>query len=115
LLIALSQIVLRLKTPPEKLRVKMWFFPVLSILTVAGILGVLVQMAFDSSARVQFWLSLLSWAVVLALYFAGKWWRRRVDPPTANAKSGLVLPSETAWEPQVFDTQQHTDPEQAAE
>jgi GABA permease len=115
LLIALSQIVLRLKTPPEKLRVKMWFFPVLSILTVAGILGVLVQMAFDSSARVQFWLSLLSWAVVLALYFASKWWRRRVDPPTAHAKSGLVLASETAWEPQAFDTQQHTDPEQATE
>jgi GABA permease len=72
LLIALSQIVLRLKTPPEKLRVKMWFFPVLSILTVAGIVGVLVQMAFDSSARVQFWLSLLSWAVVVALYFVAK-------------------------------------------
>ena len=36
LLIALSQIVLRLKTPPEKLRVKMWFFPVLSFLTLAG-------------------------------------------------------------------------------
>jgi GABA permease len=65
----LSQIVLRRKTPPEKLRVKMWFFPVLSILTVAGIAGVLVQMAFDSSARGQFWLSLLSWAVVVALYF----------------------------------------------
>ena len=62
-MIALSQIVLRLKTPPEKLRVKMWFFPVLSILTVAGIVAVLVQMAFDSSARTQFWLSLLSWAV----------------------------------------------------
>ncbi|MGA8329130.1 MAG: amino acid permease, partial [Mycobacterium sp.] len=56
LLIALSQIVLRRTTPPEKLRVKMWFFPTLSILTVAGIVGVLVQMAFDRSARGQFWL-----------------------------------------------------------
>jgi GABA permease len=72
LLIALSQIVLRRRTPPEKLRVKMWFFPALSILTVAGIVGVLVQMAFDSSARTQFWLSLLSWAVVVALYFVTK-------------------------------------------
>ena len=77
LLIALSQIVLRLKTPPEKLRVKMWFFPVLSILTVAGIIGVLVQMAFDSSARGQFWLSLLSWAVVVVMYFLTQWWRGR--------------------------------------
>ena len=72
LLIALSQIVLRRTTPPDKLRVKMWFFPVLSILTVLGIVGVLVQMAFDHSARTQFWLSLLSWAVVVAAYFVTK-------------------------------------------
>jgi GABA permease len=72
LLIALSQIVLRRTTPPDKLQVKMWFFPTLSILTVAGIVAVLVQMAFDHSARVQFWLSLLSWAVVVAVYFVTK-------------------------------------------
>jgi GABA permease len=79
LLIALSQIVLRRKTPPEKLRVKMWFFPVLSILTVAGIAAVLVQMAFDSTARVQFWLSLLSWAVTAGLYFVTKRVAARAD------------------------------------
>jgi len=79
LLIALSQIVLRRKTPPEKLRVKMWFFPVLSILTVAGIVAVLVQMAFDSSARTQLWLSLLSWGVVVALYFVTKRVAARAD------------------------------------
>jgi GABA permease len=77
LLIALSQIVLRFKTPPEKLRVKMWLFPVLSILTSAAIVGVLVQMAFNSTARGQFWLSLLSWAVVVALYFLTQ--RRRAS------------------------------------
>jgi GABA permease len=75
LLIALSQIVLRRKTPPEKLLVKMWLFPGLSILTVAGLVGVLAQMAFDSSARMQLWLSLLTWAVTVALYFLGKRWR----------------------------------------
>jgi GABA permease len=80
LLIALSQIVLRVKTPPENLRVKMWFFPVLSILTLAAIVGVLVQMAFNSSVRDQFWLSLLSWAVVVALYFLT---RRRRESATA--------------------------------
>jgi GABA permease len=69
-LIALSQIVLRRRTPPENLRVKMWFFPVLSILTLVGITAVLVQMAFDHTARSQLWLSLLSWAVVIGLYFA---------------------------------------------
>src|ERR1700757_4732205 len=71
-LIALSQIILRRRTPPEKLRVKMWFFPVLSILTLAAITGVLVQMAFDRSARSQLWLSLLSWVVVVGLYFIGR-------------------------------------------
>jgi GABA permease len=76
LLIAVSQIVLRRKTPPEKLRVKMWLFPALSILTVAGIVAVLVQMAFDSTARGQFWLSLLSWAVTVVVYFLAKRSRR---------------------------------------
>jgi len=81
LLIALSQIVLRRRTPPEKLRIKMWFFPTLSILTVAGIVGVLLQMAFDSSARTQLWLSLLSWAVVVGLYFVTQRWR---EPATTT-------------------------------
>lgn len=76
-LIALSQIVLRRRTPAGQLRVKMWFFPVLSILTLTGITAVLVQMAFDRSARSQLWLSLLSWAVVIVLYFAGRALRRR--------------------------------------
>ncbi|WP_375486859.1 amino acid permease [uncultured Mycobacterium sp.] len=94
LLIALSQIVLRLETPPEKLQVKMWLFPMLSILTLVAIVAVLVQMAFDHAAREQFWLSLLSWAVVLAVYFAGKWWHRRVEPPTGHAKPALVPEAE---------------------
>ncbi|MBW0017078.1 MAG: amino acid permease [Mycobacterium sp.] len=71
-LIALSQIILRRRTPPEKLRVKMWFFPLLSILTLVGITAVLVQMAFDRTARSQLWLSLLSWTVVVAAYFGSK-------------------------------------------
>lgn len=71
-LIALSQIVLRRRTPAERLSVKMWFFPVLSVLTLAGITAVLVQMAFDATARSQLWLSLLSWAVVVALYLVAR-------------------------------------------
>ena len=57
----------------------MWFFPVLSILTLAGITAVLVQMAFDRTARSQLWLSLLSWAVVIALYFAVSRRRKSAD------------------------------------
>ncbi|MFY2861209.1 amino acid permease, partial [Mycobacterium sp. THU-M104] len=76
-LIALSQIVLRRRTPPGRLPVKMWLFPGLSLLTVAGLVAVLVRMAFDPSARSQFWLGLLSWAVVIALYYVATWRRRR--------------------------------------
>ena len=64
LLIAISQIVLRRRTTPERARVKMWLFPVLSILTVAAILAVLVQMASTKHVRTQLLLSLLAWAVV---------------------------------------------------
>jgi gamma-aminobutyrate permease len=82
-LIALSQIILRRRTPAEKLRVKMWLFPVLSILTLVGITAVLVQMAFERSARSQLWLSLLSWAVVVALYFVARA-RNRIDVRQQN-------------------------------
>jgi GABA permease len=71
-LIALSQLILRRRTPAEKLTVKMWFYPVLSILTLTGITAVLVQMAFDHTARSQLWLSLLSWAVVIGVYFVAR-------------------------------------------
>ena len=69
-LIALSQIILRRRTPAEQLRVKMWLFPALSVATLVAITAVLVQMAFDRSARGQLWLGLASWAVLLGVYFA---------------------------------------------
>jgi GABA permease len=78
-MIALSQIILRRRTPEEKLRVRMWFFPVLSIITLVGITTVLVQMAFDHSARSQFWLGLLSWVVVIGLYLVRRVWLRGHD------------------------------------
>lgn len=76
-LIALSQLVLRRRTPPEKLQVKMWFFPWLSILALVAMVGVLVQMAFDDSTRNQFWLSLLSWAAVIVMYLTVRLRRAR--------------------------------------
>jgi len=81
-LIALSQIILRRRTPPEKLLVKMWFFPVLSIVTLVAITAVLVQMAFDHTARSQLWLSLMSWAVAVGLYVVAKPARRRDRQPS---------------------------------
>ena len=108
LLIAISQIVLRYRTDESKLKVKMWLFPVLSILTAAAILAILVQMGIQKDVRSQLVLSLLSWAVVLVLYFANKWFigrRRHVEgvAPTTKAHKVLVLANETANPRELLD------------
>ncbi|ORV33026.1 amino acid permease, partial [Mycolicibacterium confluentis] len=100
LLIAVSEIVLRRRTPEEELRVKMWFFPVLSALTALGILAILVQMFIDPALRSQLVLSLFSWAVVLLLYAANKWFVRRRPERTDDVPGGrphrvLVLANQT--------------------
>src|SRR6185436_3456272 len=94
LLIAISQIVLRYRTPDSQLRVKMWLFPVLSILTAVAIVGILVQMGLSADIRSQLILSLLSWAVVLVLYFANRWFINRrpaVDGAVATERPHRVL------------------------
>jgi GABA permease len=120
LLIALSQIVLRRRTPPERLRVKMWGFPVLSMLTLAGIVAVLVQMVFEHEARTQLFLSLLSWAVVLALYFVPKRWRGPVEPgagmpPTGKATRVLVLANKNVSGSELFDVLRRVDAQARAD
>jgi len=82
-LIALSQIILRRRTPGAKPQVKMWLFPGLSILTLGAITAVLVQMAFDRSGRSQLWLSLLAWAVVIGLYLTARA-RGRIGAPSGK-------------------------------
>jgi GABA permease len=108
LLIAISQIVLRYRTDPSKLKVKMWFFPVLSILTALAMLAILVQMGIQADVRSQLVLSLLSWAVVLVLFFANKWFiarRPHVEgaAPTAKPHRVLVLANETANSRELLD------------
>jgi GABA permease len=110
LLIALSQIILRRRTAPEKLTVKMWAFPALSLVVVAAILAVLVQMAFDATARTQLWLSLASWAVVVVLYFATKRLHRApavaapvVPEAETPAERVLVLANETVNGDELLD------------
>lgn len=68
ILIGISQIVLRRRYGDSELRLKMWLFPALSILTVGAMVAILVQMFFDDALRSQLLLSLLSWGVVLILY-----------------------------------------------
>ncbi len=71
-MIAISQIVLRRRNGDADLRLKMWLFPVLSIITAVGMVAILTQMALDASLRSQLLLSLASWAVVLVLFLLNK-------------------------------------------
>ncbi len=101
-LICISQIVLRRRTDPDRLVVKMWLFPGLSIFVAAGIIAILAQMAFDAKARPQLLESLGAWAVVVVLYFVTKRVVERhptdaapIAEPAAPASRVLVLANET--------------------
>jgi GABA permease len=105
-LICISQIVLRRRTDPQQLVVKMWLFPGLSIFVAVGIIAILAQMAFDASARPQLLESLGAWAVVVVLFFVTKRVSERhaaevaeaaaaVAEPTAPPSRVLVLANET--------------------
>ncbi len=68
LLIAVSQLVLRRRTPDDKLVVRMWLFPGLTIVAILGILAVLVQLGLTPDTRSQLLLGLGSWGVALVFY-----------------------------------------------
>jgi GABA permease len=72
LLIAASELVLRLKTPDDCLKIKMWGFPLLTLATIAAMVAVLAMMAFQEEARSQLILSLTSVVVVIGAYFLKK-------------------------------------------
>jgi GABA permease len=100
LMICLSQLRMRRiieRTAPERLQIKMWFFPVLTIVAAAAILAVLVAMFVGAETRSQIVLSLLAWAVVLGAYAV----LRRVAPATVEAhtsEEGLAAEKKAdAW------------------
>ena len=103
LLIAISQIVLRYRTPDSELRVKMWLFPVLVHPHRAWrSWPSWCRWACRTDIRSQLVLSLLSWAVVLVLYVANKWFVNRPARTDDRARSPgekphrvLVLANET--------------------
>jgi GABA permease len=109
LLIAVSQIVLRYRAEDSQLRVKMWLFPVLSILTAVAILAILIQMGLQGGTnREALTLSLLSWAVVIALFLANKWFigrRPAVEgvAPTERPHRVLVLANQTVGSEALLD------------
>ena len=110
LLIAISQFVLRRRTPDDQLTVKMWFFPVLTILAAVGIVAVLAQMGSKSDTRSQLLLSLLSWGVVLVLYAITRWQGGSVSPeeidrakPDQPAQRVVVLANQTMAESELHE------------
>ncbi|HEY5248163.1 MAG TPA: amino acid permease, partial [Dermatophilaceae bacterium] len=114
LLIAVSQVVLRRRTTPDKLIVKMWFFPVLSIATIAAILGVLGQMYLQEDVRPQLLLSLLVWAVMLGVYLIIRWKQGAigaVQPVRVQHKVNrvLVLANRTVTTVELHDELQRID------
>lgn len=72
----------RAGNPPSALR--MWLFPWLSYLAMAGIVAVLAAMALTPARRVEFWASMLSIAIALVGYAL----RRRFGP----AQGPVIMP-----------------------
>ncbi|MHA3019604.1 amino acid permease [Mycobacterium sp. BMJ-28] len=109
LLICISQIVLRYRTPDSQLRVKMWLFPVLSILTGIAITAILVQMFVQGGGNQRaLLLSLLSWAVVIVLFLLNKSFMARRPhvagvSPTARPHRVLVLANQTVESDELLD------------
>jgi GABA permease len=70
-LIAFSQLRLRSRldrTQADRLRVKMWGFPYLTWLSIAGMIGILIAMAFIPDQRKPLWLGVASLAMLLLAY-----------------------------------------------
>jgi GABA permease len=75
-LIALSQLKLRARLEresPQTLRVRMWCYPYLTWFAIAGMVGILVAMAFIPDQRTPLWLGVVSLGVLLVAYA----WRAR--------------------------------------
>jgi GABA permease len=100
ILIAVSQMVLRRRTDPAKLRVKMWLFPYLTIAAVAAMLAILVGMYMGEGTRSQLLLSLLAFGVVLVGFAVNRWRQNRLgDTPAVSGASRGVLVGETVGTP----------------
>src|SRR5919112_3225942 len=94
LLIAVSELVTRRRLEreaPERLELKMWFYPWLTYLSIFGILAVLIAMFFIPGLRPQIIASLISLAVILVAYFL-----RKTFGPTQRDPSEVIREAETA-------------------
>ncbi len=91
ILIALAEIKMRRRLEaeaPEKLKVKMWFFPWLSYLSIALMVAVIGSMALVDDVRSQLIPSLISLAVVLGAAFLRQ--RRKAASPATPPGSAAA-------------------------
>ncbi len=85
LLIAVSQLRLRRtleREDPERLRVKMWAYPYLTILAILGMVSIIVAMAFIPEQRTPLLLGVVSLAALLIAYVPRLLWGRRPTAPS---------------------------------
>ncbi len=92
-LIAASQLRLRARLEqeaPAALALRMWWFPYLTWVTLAGLFGVLLLMLTDDAARPQVLWSAGATALVLLLA-VGRQWRERKGPRPGHEHEGPAL------------------------
>jgi GABA permease len=85
LLIAISELVMRRRLEreaPERLQLKMWFYPWLTYLSIAAMLAVLVAMFIIPDQRPLLIASLISLGVILAAYLLRRWFGPPEKSPT---------------------------------
>jgi GABA permease len=88
--IAVSQLRMRRRLEreaPERLRLRMWLYPYLTVATILGIAAILIVMLFDHDGRPQVLWSLVVAAVVLIAAFV-RHGRARATEPVASGALG---------------------------
>jgi GABA permease len=86
LLIAFSELRLRRRLEreaPEKLVIRMWAFPYLTYVAIAGMLGILAAMAFIPDQQAPLAMGVGSLAALAAAYALRRWLRGVKNPGTA--------------------------------
>jgi GABA permease len=90
ILVAISELRLRARLEreaPERLTVRMWAYPYLTYLAIAGMIGIVVAMAFIPEQRTPLILGVASLVLLLLAYAVRLYWGRRpvIAPVTAEA------------------------------
>jgi GABA permease len=82
-LIAVSQLRLRArleKQDPARLRIRMWAYPYLTYLAIAGMLGIVLAMAFIAEQRIPLLFGLISLGILIVSFFARVRFGRKLPP-----------------------------------